>query len=184
MKCVGHFGSVSAGGTQSNCSLDCECDRGSLLSTRRARLLHPDTGGGRGKRQGERQMAAPKEGRERVEEGQRRRRRGLVRGNVPVDVIRVSDGPLHERAHSTSPSSVAPGFWLHRRDSDSDPCLRCRTGGAEGGRFISSHYLWSTFAQNDQETCSRELDYMRTPASGRRGLRRAPVVSLLHQRYN
>lgn len=42
VKCVGHFGSVRAGGTQSNCSLEGECDRASLPSTRRVRLPHPN----------------------------------------------------------------------------------------------------------------------------------------------
>lgn len=32
MKCVGHFGSVRAGGTQSNCSLKAKCDGAPLPS--------------------------------------------------------------------------------------------------------------------------------------------------------
>lgn len=32
VKCVGHFGSVRAGGTQSNCSLKAKCDGASLPS--------------------------------------------------------------------------------------------------------------------------------------------------------
>ncbi len=42
VKCVGHFGSVGAGGTQSDCSLEGKCDRASLSFTRRVRLPRPN----------------------------------------------------------------------------------------------------------------------------------------------
>ncbi len=39
VKCVGHFGSVRAGGTQSNCSLEGKCDRASLSPSTRRQMM-------------------------------------------------------------------------------------------------------------------------------------------------
>lgn len=68
VKCVGHFGSVRAGGTQSNCSLEGKCDRASLPSTRRVRLPHPNRVGGG---EGGRQMAAANERGEKAAAGRK-----------------------------------------------------------------------------------------------------------------
>lgn len=58
MKCVGHFGSVRAGGTQSNCSLEGKCDRASLSPLHQTGSTSSPKQGESRRGGGERQMVA------------------------------------------------------------------------------------------------------------------------------
>lgn len=145
VKCVGHFGSVGAGGTQSNCSLEGKCDRASFPSTRRVRLPHPNRGGvqreGRREADGGGERKRSERGTERKAGGRepmwkntgevgvrtrwRAGERRLQRGNVLVDIIRVGWGavswastPQHPSILSGACRLEAPRFWLHSGDSD------------------------------------------------------------------
>lgn len=55
VKCVGHFGSISADGTQSDCSLKAECDTGPALSPQPEQVPLPasrEQSGAAGKKRG------------------------------------------------------------------------------------------------------------------------------------
>lgn len=106
MKCVGHFGSVRADGTQRWCSLKDECDRASLPATRR--VLTQTEGGGKAWRGADGEEKKPNGGqgwgREVKRDGERAESEGS-RGEMRRRTsLGLGTGRFNDRAHSTPPS--------------------------------------------------------------------------------